>query len=69
MIDYRKSEDDQLQDLKTITGGNFFGIFDTVAKSNEWSLKALREVSTAEKKHFITTDDWYALILQCNHHC
>ena len=58
MIDYRKSEDDQLQELKTITGGNFFGVFDTVAKSLEWSLKALREVSTAEKKYFTTTDDW-----------
>jgi NADPH:quinone reductase-like Zn-dependent oxidoreductase len=59
VIDYRKSEDEQLQDLKTITGGNFFGVFDTVAKFTDWSLKALREVSTTEKKHFATTNDWY----------
>lgn len=66
VIDYRKSEDDQLQDLKNITGGNFFGVFDTVAKSLDWSLKALREVSTAEKKQFVTTDDWYALLFSSN---
>ena len=66
VIDYRKSEDDQLQDLKNITGGNFFGGFDTVAKSLDWSLKALREVSTAEKKQFATTDDWYVLFSSSN---
>jgi hypothetical protein len=59
VIDYRQSEDEQLQDLKAITGGNFFGVFDTVAKFTDWSLKALREASTAEKKHFATTNDWY----------
>lgn len=59
VIDYRKSEDDQLQDLKTITGGNFFGVFDSVAKSVGWSLRALTEISTAENKKFATTDDWY----------
>lgn len=58
VIDYRKSEDDQLQDLKTITGGNFFGVYDTVAKSVGWSLRALTEISTAESKKFATTDDW-----------
>lgn len=66
VIDYRKSEDDQLQDLKNVTGGNFFGVFDTVAKSLEWSLKTLREVSTADKKQFVTTDDWYALPFSSN---
>jgi NADPH:quinone reductase-like Zn-dependent oxidoreductase len=59
VIDYRKSEEEQLQDLKAITGGNFFGVFDTVAKFADWSLKALREASTTEKKHFATTNDWY----------
>lgn len=63
VIDYRKSEDDQLQDLKAITGGNFYGIFDSVAKSIGWSIKALKELSTTDKKHFTTTDDWYAFQL------
>lgn len=59
VIDYRKSELDQLQDLKSITGGNFSGVYDTVAKSTDWSLKALVEISTAANKVFATTDDWY----------
>lgn len=58
VIDYRKSEDDQLQDLKTITGGKFSGVYDTVAKSVGWSIRALTEVSTATNKIFATTDDW-----------
>ena len=59
VIDYRKSEDDQLRDLKALTGGSFHGVFDSVAKSIGWSLKALRDLSTANNKHFATTDDWY----------
>ena len=60
VIDYRKSEDDQLQELNAITGGNFYGVFDSVAKSIGWSIKALKDLSTTDKKHFTTTDDWYA---------
>lgn len=58
-IDYRKSEDDQLEDLKTITGGNFFGVYDTVAKSTGFASRALKEISTStQKRYFATTNDW-----------
>lgn len=58
-IDYRKSDNDQIEDLKSITSGNFFAIYDTVAKSTALALKALNEASTLDKKFFATTDDWY----------
>ncbi len=58
VIDYRKSEADQLHDLKEMTGGNFFGVYDTVAQSEQLARKALTEVSTAKQKYFATTDDW-----------
>lgn len=58
-IDYRKSEDDQLQDLKNITGGNFFGVYDTVAKSEGFATRALKDISTStQKRYYATTDDW-----------
>lgn len=58
-IDYRKSEDDQLQDLKTITDGNFFGVYDTVAKSESFASRALKDISTStQKRYYATTDDW-----------
>lgn len=62
-IDYRKSEDDQLQDLKSITGGNFFGVYDTVAKSIAFAARALKEISTSKEKIFVTTDDWSEFFL------
>ena len=58
VIDYSKSEEDQLHDLKTITGGNFFGVWDSVAKSESLARKMLMEVSVAKQKYFATTDDW-----------
>ena len=58
IIDYSKSPADQLQDLKTITGGNFFGVYDTVAKSESLARQALTEVSVATTKYYATTDEW-----------
>ncbi|KAL9130127.1 MAG: hypothetical protein Q9217_001601 [Psora testacea] len=58
VIDYSKTEEDQLRDLKSITDGNFIGVFDTVAKSEQWARKALKDVSTMKQKYFATTDDW-----------
>lgn len=58
VIDYRKSEEEQLQDLKDITNGNFSGIWDSVASSEQFARKALRDLSTAKAKVFATTDDW-----------
>ncbi len=58
VIDYSKSEEDQLHDLKTITDGNFFGVWDAVARSEFLARKMLMEVSVAKQKYFATTDDW-----------
>lgn len=58
VIDYSKSEEEQLHDLKTITGGNFFGVWDAVARSESLARKMLMEVSVEKQKYFATTDDW-----------
>ncbi|KAI9807806.1 MAG: hypothetical protein M1825_005111 [Sarcosagium campestre] len=58
IIDYRKSEEEQLAALKSITGGNFSRVFDTVAKPPDTPLKALKELSSSPIKRFATTDDW-----------
>lgn len=58
VIDYGKSDAEQLHDLKDVTGGKFFGVYDTVARSEKFARKALMEVSTETQKHFATTDDW-----------
>ena len=58
VIDYSKGEADQLHELKTITGGNFFGVLDAVAKSESLARKALMETSTAKQKYFATVDTW-----------
>ena len=58
VIDYSKSEAEQLHDLKRITGGNFSGVYDTVARSETLARKALMEVSSVKPKYLATTDDW-----------
>ena len=58
VIDYGLSEDDQLHELKIITSGKFFGVWDSVARSEQMARKALNDVSAAKKKVFATTDDW-----------
>ena len=58
-LDYRKSEDEQLKDVGSITGGNFSMVYDTVAKSPGLAMRMLKEVSKSDKeKQFATTDDW-----------
>lgn len=59
-INYSKTEEEQLEDLKKITGGNFFRIFDTVGKSGNLSLRALKDISTPDKpdKYFTTSVTW-----------
>ncbi len=64
-IDYHKNESDQLEDLKATTRGNFFRIFDTVAKSADFALRALKEISSSaaqSHKFFTTTNDWYVYV-------
>ena len=58
-LDYKKSDDEQLEIIKSVTGGHFGRIFDTVAQSASCAIKALQQCSTAESKYFSTTDDWY----------
>ena len=59
-IDYSQSEADQLQELQSITKGNFFGVWDAVARSEVLARRMLDEISTAAagQKRFATTDDW-----------
>ena len=52
------AEEEQLQDLKDITQGNFSGVWDSVASSEQFARKALKDVSMAKAKFFATTDDW-----------
>lgn len=58
VIDYGKSEEDQLQELKDITSGKFSGVWDSVARSEPLARKALKNVSVRQQKFFATTDDW-----------
>ena len=58
VIDYSKNEEDQLQELKDITSGNFTGVWDSVARSEALARKALKNVSVEQRKVFATTDDW-----------
>ncbi|KAI9830383.1 MAG: hypothetical protein M1826_004806 [Phylliscum demangeonii] len=58
-IDYRKSEDEQVQEIASVTGGKFSMVYDAVAKSHAFARRLLTDVSkSSEKKHFATTDDW-----------
>lgn len=57
-IDYSKDETEQLQELKSLTEGDFSGVFDAVARSESLARRMLDEVSRAKQKIFSTTDDW-----------
>lgn len=59
IVDYRQTEEDQLQAIKGTTGGNFCRVFDSVAKSAPFALRTLNEASAAKEKYFSTTNDWY----------
>ena len=61
LIDYSLGEDDLLAELGKITGGRFFGVWDSVAKSEKLGRRAVDEVSTYKgdkPKTYGTTDDW-----------
>lgn len=67
IVDYSHSEDEQLAEIKRVTGGKFWGVYDTVGKTEALGRKALREVSVfppladgdkARGKVYATTDDW-----------
>lgn len=60
-VDYSHSESQQFDAIVSATGGKFFGVWDTVAKSEAFGRKLLSEGSKVGKgvrKCYATTDDW-----------
>jgi hypothetical protein len=57
-FDYGQPLEDQLAEIKTITQGNFWGVFDSSAASYKTAFEALSKVSTAIEKNLSTTDNW-----------
>ncbi|KAL8751843.1 MAG: hypothetical protein Q9184_005932 [Pyrenodesmia sp. 2 TL-2023] len=59
VVDYSLSEDEQYDKIKEITGGDFFGVWDTVAKYEALGCKLLADASISKKpKCYATTDGW-----------
>src|SRR5438552_16528704 len=56
-VDYRKAPAEQIAEIKSRTSGKFGVVFDSVAKQPDFAFDIL-QLSTAAKKHFLTTDDW-----------
>ena len=54
----RTTVDEQLAEIKKITGGNFARIFDATAYGYELMVKALETCSTAATKYLTSVDDW-----------
>ena len=63
-VDYKKSEDEQVQEIASITGGKIGKVYDTVAKSPGLSKRVLSEVSTLEHKYYATTGDSYVSVIK-----
>lgn len=57
-INYRNDQATQLSEVSSITGGNFFGVFDTTASSAASALEFLEKASKSDNKIFSTVDDW-----------
>lgn len=58
-FDYKKSIDDQVKDILSITSGNIRRCFDAVAADDPVVPKALfKELDSSEPKFFATTNDW-----------
>ncbi|KAL8965364.1 MAG: hypothetical protein Q9197_006552 [Variospora fuerteventurae] len=59
VVYYTLNQDEQYEKIKEITSGNFFGVWDTVAKSEALGRKLLSDASVSKKrKCYATTDDW-----------
>ncbi|KAF5008933.1 hypothetical protein FDECE_4796 [Fusarium decemcellulare] len=50
--------DEQLTEIRKVTGGNFARVIDTTANGYELMVKALETCSTADTKFLTTVDDW-----------
>lgn len=55
---HRDTLDEQLEKIRTATGGKFARVFDASSNGYELAMKALVTVSTAKEKWFATVDDW-----------
>ncbi|SPQ18387.1 b4b43796-8b17-4402-b827-cc67fd36ed47 [Thermothielavioides terrestris] len=54
----RATVDDQLAQIKKVTGGNFARMIDTTAYGYDIMVKALETCSTAATKYLTSVDDW-----------
>jgi hypothetical protein len=54
----RGTVDEQVADIKRITGGNFGRILDATTFGFDVMAKALDTASTAETKYLSSVDDW-----------
>jgi hypothetical protein len=54
----RGTLDEQLAEIKSVTGGRFARVVDASTYGGELALKALGTVSTMDDKRFSTVDDW-----------
>jgi NADPH:quinone reductase-like Zn-dependent oxidoreductase len=61
-FDYKKSVEDQVKDILSITSGNIRGCFDAVAANDPEVPKAVfKELGSSKAKYFATTNDWSAI--------
>ncbi|KAL8916466.1 MAG: hypothetical protein Q9208_008498 [Pyrenodesmia sp. 3 TL-2023] len=59
VVDYTLSEDEQYDKIKELTGGNFFGVWDTVAKYEGLGRKLLTDASISKKRKCYATTDGF----------
>lgn len=64
-VDNRASADEQLKEIKNITGGHFALVFDASAYGTDLALTALGTLSTATTKYFSSVDDWLEATVNC----
>jgi hypothetical protein len=58
VIDYKKSQEDQIAELLSLTDGKPTRIFDAVAQGIDFGKAAFKQVSAPGPKYFSTTNDW-----------
>ncbi len=54
----RSSIEEQLDEIKKVTGGKFGRIFDASIMAFDLSIQALQTSSEESEKYFSTADDW-----------
>jgi hypothetical protein len=61
-VDYKKSEEDQIAELISITEGKPTRIFDAVAQGINFAKAVFAKIPDVNPKYFSTTNDWYVLL-------